>query len=262
MTPRLVLLLATASIVIVSAGTLARGGAAAAPAKLSFTVVHTYPHDPNAYTQGLIYRDGALYESTGLNNKSSLRKVALETGEVLQFKPVDAQYFAEGLTEWKGQLLQLTWQSQIGFVYDIKTFALDRTFSFTGEGWGLTHDATRLILSDGSDRLRFLDPVSMKEVGSIRVRDGSEPVASLNELEFVRGAVLANVWHTDRIARINPATGLVTAWIDLHGLLPQVYQLQGEAVLNGIAYDEAQDRLFVTGKLWPKLFEIRLVAAR
>ena len=255
-------LLATATIVAIAAGTLARVRAGAAPARFSFTVVHTYPHDPNAYTQGLIYRDGVLYESTGLNGKSSLRKVALETGEVLQFKPVDAQYFAEGLTDWKGQLLQLTWQSQIGFVYDLKTFALDRTFSFTGEGWGLTHDGTRLILSDGSDRLRFLDPATMKEVGAVRVRDGNEPVLALNELEFVRGAVLANVWHTDRIARIDPATGLVTAWIDLHGLLPQVYQLQGEAVLNGIAYDAAQDRLFVTGKLWAKLFEVRLKPAK
>lgn len=264
MSLRLAFLAAPLTIAMVTAGTYVRARAAApsAPSKLSYTVVHTYPHDPNAYTQGLIYRDGALYESTGLNGKSSLRKVALETGEVLQFKPVDAQYFAEGLTEWKGQLLQLTWQSQIGLVYDLKTFALTRTFSFTGEGWGLTHDATRLILSDGTDRLRFLDPASMKDIGAIRVHDGSGPVAELNELEFVRGAVLANVWHTDRIARIDPASGLVTAWIDLHGLLPQVYQLQGEAVLNGIAYDESQDRLFVTGKLWPKLFEVRLVAAR
>jgi glutamine cyclotransferase len=232
------------------------------PAKFSLKIEHTYPHDPEAYTQGLIYQDGALYESTGLNGRSSIRKIALETGEVMQQKPVDAQYFAEGLTDWNGQLLQLTWQSQIGFVYDMKTFALRRTFSFTGEGWGLTHDAARLILSDGTDRLRFLDPATLKETGAVRVRDGAQPVPSLNELEFVRGAVLANVWHTDRIARIDPATGLVTAWIDLSGLLPQVYQLQAEAVLNGIAYDATSDRLFVTGKLWPKLFEVRLVPVR
>ena len=259
----LALLLAAATIVAVTAGPRApaRVAAAAVPAKFSVTVVHTYPHDPNAYTQGLIYRDGVLYESTGIAGKSSLRKVALETGEVLQFKPVDSQYFAEGLTDWNGQLLQLTWQSHVGLVYDLKTFALQRTFSYTGEGWGLTHDGSRLILSDGTDRLRFLDPTTMKELGAVSVRDGNEPVLELNELEFVRGAVLANVWHTDRIARISPATGLVTAWIDLHGLLPH-YQLQGEAVLNGIAYDAAGDRLFVTGKLWPKLFEVRLVPAR
>jgi glutamine cyclotransferase len=257
-------LLATAAIVAITAGAPARArtGAPPAPAKLSFAVVHTYPHDPQAYTQGLIYQDGVLYESTGLIGHSSLRKVALETGEVLQQKPVDVQYFAEGLTDWNGQLLQLTWQSQLGFVYDMKTFALRRTFSFAGEGWGLTHDAARLILSDGTDRLRFLDAATFKETGAVRVRDGDEPVLSLNELEFVRGAVLANVWHTDRIARIDPATGMVTAWIDLHGLLPQVYQLQAEAVLNGIAYDAAKDRLFVTGKLWPKLFEVRLVPGR
>ena len=255
--------LASAAAVALTAAALPRerAGTPLAPAKFTFKVVHTYPHDPEAYTQGLIVRDGVFYESTGLTGHSSLRKVAIETGEVLQQKPVEAQYFAEGLTDWKGQLLQLTWQSQIGFVYDIRTFALDRTFSFAGEGWGLTHDATRLILSDGTDRLRFLDPTTMKEIGAVRVRDRDEPILALNELEFVRGAVLANVWHTDRIARIDPATGLVTAWIDLRGLLPQVYQLQAEAVLNGIAYDAAQDRLFVTGKLWPKLFEVRLVQA-
>ena len=223
-----------------------------------YRVVNEYPHDAAAYTQGLIYRDGFLFESTGLHGRSTLRKVKLETGEVVQRVPVDSTYFAEGLTEWNGQLLQLTWQSQLGFLYDLATFTLQRTFTYAGEGWGLTHDRTRLILSDGSARLRFLDPKTFQETGGVTVRDGTRNIRDLNELEYVRGEIFANVWHTDRIARIDPESGRVTGWIDLRGLLPRVYQLDPEAVLNGIAFDEAHDRLFVTGKLWPKLFEIRI----
>ena len=227
------------------------------PQLYGYRVANAYPHDPEAYTQGLIYRDGFLYESTGRNGQSTLRKVKLETGEVLQQTRVDSRYFAEGLTDWNGRLVQLTWQSNLAFVYNAANFRLETTFSYAGEGWGLTRDATRFIMSDGSDTLRFLD-ASFRQRRRVSVRDGSVAVRNLNELEYVRGEVYANVWHTDRIARIAPDSGRVVGWIDLTGLLPKVYQLEPEAVLNGIAYDAAGDRLFVTGKLWPKLFEIRL----
>ena len=226
------------------------------PTMVGYRIVNVYPHDTRAYTQGLIYRDGFLYESTGLRGQSTLRKVRLESGEVVQQARVDAQYFAEGLTDWGDSLIQLTWQSGIGFEYDFSTFAPRRRFRYTGEGWGLTHDNERLILSDGSSNLRFLDPATFKEIGSIPVTDGGKPVLDLNELEFVRNEIYANVWHSDRIARIDPRSGRVTGWIDLTGLLPAGERRDPEAVLNGIAYDAAGGRLFVTGKLWPKLFEI------
>lgn len=228
------------------------------PLLYGYRVVNTYPHDSQAYTQGLIFRDGFLFESTGLNGRSSLRKVKLETGEVLRQERIDPQYFAEGLADWGGRLVQLTWQSNVGFVYDLATFRLQRTFRFTGEGWGLTRDGSRLILSDGTDTLRFLDPATFQARGQVSVRDGGVPVKDLNELEYVRGEIYANVWHTDRIARISPESGRVVGWIDLAGILSSVYQLDSEAVLNGIAFDAVQDRLFVTGKLWPRLFEIKL----
>jgi glutamine cyclotransferase len=228
----------------------------------SFKVVNVFPHDPTAYTQGLIFRDGFLYESTGLNGRSTLRKVKLETGEVLQQHRLDSKHFGEGLAVWKGQLVQLTWQSNVAFVYDLLTFAPRRTFSYRGEGWGLTDDGRRLILSDGTDELRFLDPQTFREIRRVRVRDGGAPVRDLNELEFIRGEIYANVWHTDRIARISPQTGQVTGWIDLRGLMATGYRLDPEAVLNGIAYDAVKNRLFVTGKLWPRLFEIRAVPAK
>jgi glutamine cyclotransferase len=219
-----------------------------------YKIVRAYPHDSRAFTQGLIFRDGFLYESTGLNGRSSLRKVALETGDVVAQYAVGAKYFAEGLTEWDGKLLQLTWQTHVGFVYDMSPFKMVRTFEYTGEGWGLTHDRTRLILSDGTAVLRFLNPETFAEVGHITVTDAGKPVTQLNELEFVKGEILANVWYTDRIARISPVTGHVIGWIDLSGLKPG--GTSADAVLNGIAYDAAGDRLFVTGKLWPQLFEI------
>jgi glutamine cyclotransferase len=236
----------------------AQSPAQSRPPVYGYRVVNTYPHDSRAYTQGLIFRDGFLFESTGLNGRSSLRKIKLETGEVVQQERVDPQHFAEGLAEWGGRLIQLTWQSNVGFVYDLATFRLQRTFRFTGEGWGLTHDGRRLILSDGTDTLRFLDPATFQARGQVSVRDGSVPVKDLNELEYVRGEIYANVWHTDRIARISPESGRVVGWIDLTGILSSVYQLDSEAVLNGLAFDPGQDRLFVTGKLWPRLFEIRL----
>lgn len=223
-----------------------------------FRVVNSYPHDPDAFTQGLIYRDGYLYESTGLKGQSTLRKVNLETGEVVRQVRLDAKYFAEGLASWGGRLIQLTWRSNVAFVYDAATFSVENTVSYSGEGWGLTDDGSRLIMSDGSDTLRFLDPATLRERARLSVRDGSAAVHNLNELEFVKGEVFANIWHTDRIARISPDSGRVVGWIDLSGLLPRVYQLEAEAVLNGIAYDATGDRLFVTGKLWPKLFQIQL----
>ena len=227
-----------------------------------YSVVNVYPHDPGAYTQGLLYRDGFLFESTGLSGRSTLRKVRLESGEVIQRYAVDAKYFAEGLTDWGTQLIQLTWLSHTGFVYDLSTFNMRSMFTFSGEGWGLTHDRERLIMSDGSSSLRFLDPATFKEIGRLPVKDRGEPVSNLNELEFVRDEVFANVWHTDRIARIEPRSGRVIGWVNLSGLLSSSERPDPEAVLNGIAYDAAGDRLFVTGKLWPKLFEIRLERQR
>jgi glutaminyl-peptide cyclotransferase len=239
-----------------------RAAQVSAPALYGYRVINAYPHDPQAYTQGLIYRDGFLFESTGLNGRSTLRKVKLETGEVVRQLPIDSTYFAEGLTDWNEHLVQLTWQSHLGFLYDLATFKMQRTFRYSGEGWGLTHDRTSLIMSDGSENLRFLDPETMREIRHVSVRDGSLAVKDLNELEYVRQEIFANIWQTDRIARIAPASGRVIGWIDARGLLSQAQRGNPDAVLNGIAYDEVHDRLFVTGKLWPKLFEIRLERRR
>jgi len=228
----------------------------------SYRVVHTYPHDPNAYTQGLVFVDGHLYESTGLNGRSTLRMDDLETGRVLQSAPVPSEYFAEGLTAWGSTLVQLTWQSHLVFVYDRFSFRLLRTLRYDGEGWGLTADSKYLILSDGTATIRFFDPATFREIRHIDVKDRGRPVTQLNELEYIHGQIYSNVWHTDRIVRISPATGQVLGWIDLTGLLPDNQRSDPEAVLNGIAYDAAHDRLFVTGKLWPKLFEIEIVPAK
>jgi glutaminyl-peptide cyclotransferase len=222
-----------------------------------FEIVNVFPHDQDAFTQGLVYHDGFLFESTGQNGRSSLRKVRIETGEVLQRHDVDRRYFAEGLAKWGDRLVQLTYQTNVAFVYDRASFRLLKTFNYTGEGWGLADDGRRLIMSDGTPRLRFLDPETFKETGRVLVSDPSGPVEDLNELEVVKGDVYANVWLTDRIAIIAPATGRVTGWIDLSGLL-RGRAINPDAVLNGIAYDAQRDRLFVTGKLWPRLFEIRL----
>jgi glutamine cyclotransferase len=221
-----------------------------------YRVVASYPHDARAFTQGLIYRDGFLYESTGQYGQSTLRKVRVETGEVVQQHRLAPELFAEGLTEWQGRLIQLTWQSGLGFVYERESFKTLSTFRYGGEGWGLAHDGKRLILSDGSDVLRFLNPTTFAEIGRVRVRDGGRPIVNLNELEFVRSEIWANVWHDNRVARIDPASGLVTGWIDFAGLLPRTLKLDPEAVLNGIAFDVARNRLFVTGKLWPRVFEV------
>jgi glutaminyl-peptide cyclotransferase len=243
-------------------------GAAALPASQGpggmapvdgYQVVRSYPHDPRAFTQGLVYLDGFLYESTGLEGESSLRKVRLENGEVVQLHRLDKRYFAEGIAIWKDRVVQLTWQTEVGFVYDRETFKPLRTFTYKGEGWGLTHDGTRLIMSDGSSFLRFLDPETLAETGRLQVRDGGKPVEGLNELEYIKGEVFANVFQTDRVVRIDPKTGRVTRWIDLRGLLTPA-EARKVDVLNGIAYDAAKDRIFVTGKWWPRLFEIRIVS--
>lgn len=226
-----------------------------------YQVVHAYPHDRRAFTQGLIYLDGVLYEGTGMKGQSSIRKVELETGRVLQEKPISEQYFGEGLTDWGKQLIEITWQSKTGFVWDRETFQLQKSFGYSGEGWGITHDSRRLIMSDGTAFLRYLDPVTLKETGRLQVREGTRPIENLNELEFYKGDVLANIWQEDRIARISLVTGQVVAWIDLSGILPLPERI-GIDVLNGIAYDAKSDRLFVTGKWWPKLFEIKLVPKR
>lgn len=241
-------------------GAWQQSGAAQAPRVpvAGYEVVRTYPHDRMAFTQGLQYRDGALYEGTGLNGRSSIRRVRLETGEVLQRRAVPAQYFGEGITLLGQELFQLTWQSGVVFVYDATSFSLKRSHTYRGEGWGLTNDGTSLLMSDGTDQLRFLDPATFAERRRVRVTAGGMPVSELNELEIVKGEVWANVWQTERIARIDPATGRLTGWIDLSGLLSPA-ERAGTDVLNGIAYDAAGDRLFVTGKLWPKVFEIRLV---
>jgi glutamine cyclotransferase len=223
-----------------------------------YEVVNTYPHDPDAFTQGLIFQDGALVESTGLEKHSTLRRVELQTGKVLQKVDVPPLYFAEGMTLFGGKIYQLTWKAEKGFVYDPQTFQKTGEFTYTGEGWGLTHDADSLILSDGTDQIRFIDPNTNAVRRTISVRDGDRRVSQLNELEYVRGEIYANLWHYNRVARIDPKDGRVTGWIDLSGLLKPGDTSEEEAVLNGIAYDEAGDRLFVTGKLWPKLFEIKL----
>ncbi|MFL5386533.1 MAG: glutaminyl-peptide cyclotransferase [Longimicrobiaceae bacterium] len=220
-------------------------------------VIRSFPHDTSAYTQGLVWHGGFLYESTGRVGQSSLRKVQLDSGKVLRKLDVAAPAFAEGLALFGGRLHQLTWQDQVGYVYELDTFRQVGTFQYEGEGWGLTTDGRALILSDGSSQLRFLDPqAGYRELRSLSVKDGTEFVNDLNELEWVKGEVWANVWHTNRIARIDPRSGAVKGWVDLTGVMAP--QPDPEAVLNGIAYDAEHDRLFVTGKLWPALFEIRV----
>jgi len=225
-----------------------------------YRIVNVYPHDRLAFTQGLVWEDGVFYEGTGLVGQSSLRKVALETGAALQIPLINPNYFGEGIALYDGQIFQLTWQDHIAFLYDKETFDELDTFSYpTTEGWGLTFDGTHLIMSDGTATLYFRDPITFAVVDQVQVHDENGPVVRLNELEYINGQVYANVWQTNRVAIIDPATGQVAAWIDLAGLLKPEDMTQPVDVLNGIAYDAANDRLFVTGKWWPKLFEIELV---
>jgi len=228
------------------------------PQEYTFAIVAVYPHDTSAFTQGLAYRDGFLYEGTGREGQSSLRKVRLETGEIVQQVNLEPDLFGEGITLLNDKVIQLTWKSGIGFVYDLNSFRLLRRFSYSGEGWGLATNGRELFLSDGTPEIRVLDGETFQEKRRIKVHEGSTAVDQLNELEFVEGQVFANLWHSNRVARISPQTGDVVGWIDLTGLLSPMYRLEPEAVLNGIAYDPIRKRLFVTGKLWPRIFEIKL----
>ncbi len=230
------------------------------PSHYTYRVINSFPHDAEALTQGLVFDNGTLFEGTGLHGKSTLRQVQLETGVVSRSLSLASQYFGEGITIYKDQVIQLTWRSNTGFLYDKDSFELLQTFSYPTEGWGITHDGVRLIVSDGTSTLHFWDPVTFEEIGRIEVHDQDGRVTHLNELEYVRGEVFANIYYTDRIARINPHTGRVTGWINLKGLLDSEEGEGSGGVLNGIAYDAENDRLFVTGKRWPKLFEIRLIA--
>jgi glutamine cyclotransferase len=232
------------------------------PTQYGYRVLKTYPHDRTAFTQGLEYRDGFLYEGTGMIGRSSVRKVDLGSGSVIQKYDLPQPFFGEGITVLNQQILELTWQTQTGFVYDKSSFRVLRSFNYPGEGWGLTNDGKQIYMSDGSADIRVWDAATLKEIRRITVKDGVSPVTQLNELEWVRGEIYANVWQTDRIARISPVDGRVLGWIDLSGILPKSERPETDAVLNGIAYDAASDRLFVTGKLWPKIFEIKLVPKR
>jgi glutaminyl-peptide cyclotransferase len=228
----------------------------------TYEVVHSYPHDRTAFTEGLFYLDGFLYESTGIEGASSVRKVRLETGEVVQRHDLPSAYFGEGIIHWKDRLIQLTYKTEVGFVYNLSTFDTERRFEYPGEGWAMTQDGKNIFMSDGTAQIRIWDPETLQELRRITVTDQGQPVPNVNELEWVKGEIYANIWETDRIARIDPATGRVVGWIDLAGLLnpnERIAGPEGTDVLNGIAYDAKGNRLFVTGKRWPKLFEIRLV---
>lgn len=224
-----------------------------------YRVVNRYPHDPNGFTQGLVFVDGFLFEGTGLRGRSSLRKVDVITGKILQYRNLPAHFFGEGVTVYHNKVIQLTWRAHQGFVYDKDTFQLLGTFHYPTEGWGITHDGEHLIMSDGTSILYFLDPDTYKVKRRIKVRGPGGPVSNLNELEYVQGLILANIWKTDMIVQISPDTGDIVGWIDLRGLLGPEDRVQRVDVLNGIAYDQRNDRLFVTGKLWPRLFEIKLI---
>lgn len=227
----------------------------------SYEIKRSYPHDPDAFTQGLFFRDGLLYESTGLEGRSTIRKVRYQDGKVLQSALLPSSQFGEGSTDWGKEIISITWRNQTGYRWDLATLKPKSTFRYSGEGWGLTNDGRSLILSDGSAWLRFLDPVTFKERRRIRVTAAGRPIDQLNELEWVKGEILANIWQTDLIARIDPTTGAIKGWINLAGLERAADGSRPDNVLNGIAYDRAGDRLFVTGKRWSKLFEIKLKPA-
>ena len=250
-------LIAVASLSLSGQGSIPP--AASRASKYGYTVVKSYPHDPKAYTQGLEYSGGVLYEGTGLKGQSGDRRVDLETGKVLQEVKIHPHNFGEGITVAAGKVFELTWKDRTGFVYDAKTLKLIRNFSYFGEGWGLTHDTAGVIMSDGTSTLRFLELTRFQERRKLKVMDAGAAIANLNELEWIKGEIWANVWQTDFIVRISPRDGRVLGWINLSGLLGAPYKAVGnDAVLNGIAYDSATDRVFVTGKLWPRLYEIKI----
>jgi len=224
----------------------------------TYRVVNTYPHDTNAFTEGLVYSDGYLYESTGLNGASTLRLVNLTTGIVLKQIQLPSQYFGEGITIVNNSIIQLTWQSHIGFVYDKNSFDQLSNFTYSTEGWSLTYNGKQLIMDDGTDNLYFLNPTTFQRIGQVQVHDGNKLIVNINELEYINGDVYANIWMTNTIAIINPQTGQVKGWIDLTGL-PGAPISNGDNVLNGIAYDQSSDKLFVTGKDWPNLYQIDLI---
>lgn len=228
-----------------------------APQQYTYTIIHTYPHDPHAFTQGLTYADNTLYEGTGVYGSSTLRKIDLETGNILEAITLDSNFFGEGITIINDKIVQLTWLSQIGFVYDKNTLRLLQNFTYTTQGWGITFNGTCLIMSDGTEKLYFIDPTTYQNIGSITIHEGNTSVTDLNELEYINGDIYANIWKQQKIAIINPQTGQIKAWIDLTGI--ETTPLKEEEVLNGIAYDAERDRLFVTGKNWPHLYEIKIV---
>jgi glutamine cyclotransferase len=227
---------------------------------LTVKLVRTYPHDPHAFTQGLEYYGGYLYESTGIAGQSTLRKVALDTGQVIQKVSLPSEYFGEGLTIFRGKIYQLTWLSKKGFVYNLRTFRQVGEFPYETEGWGLTHDDKSLIMTDGTNKIRYIDPVSFAVTRTIELYAEGQGAANLNELEYVKSEVLANIWHSTRIARVDPRSGQIVAWIDLSSIAAKEPHRE-EEVLNGIAYDKAGDRLFVTGKNWSNVFEIKVETA-
>jgi glutamine cyclotransferase len=226
---------------------------------LGYKIVAKLPHSTDSYTEGFFYLNGLFYEGTGLEGHSAVLVTQPETGKVMQRLEIPAQYFGEGIIDWGPNLLEWTWQSHIGFVYDRFSLRKLREFTYTGEGWGMTRTATQLITSDGTATLRFRDPETFREVRHIAVHDGAQAIGQLNELEYIKGEIYANVWHSDRIARISPKDGHVIAWIDLTGILPDNQKVNAESVLNGIAYDPQHDRIFITGKQWPTIFEIKAV---
>ena len=229
------------------------------PTFYDYRIVNEFPHDTTAFTQGLFIDDGVLYETTGQYGASGLRKARLETGEILKSISLPDRLFGEGAVVWGGDVIMLTWRSGTRFIFDQRTFQEERSFTYEGEGWGLTHDGAHLIMSDGTDALRFLNPETLEETRRLPVTFRGKPLPNLNELEWINGEIFANVWQSDAIVRINPDTGAVVGVVDLRGLLSEDERKAGADVLNGVAYDAETDRLFVTGKYWPTLFEIELI---
>ena len=253
---------AAAAYILVLALAFAGIPAAVCAAPVSgYKVIAQFPHSTGSYIEGFFYRDGLFYEGTGLKGSSAILVVEPETGRVLQRRDLPPQFFGEGIVDWGHEIYQWTWQSHTCFVYDLFSLRPTGQFTYSGEGWGMTRTATAIITSDGTATLRFRDPKTFKEIRHIVVKDGRDFVQQLNELEYIKGEIYANIWHSDRIARISPRNGRVLGWIDLTGLLPANQKVNDESVLNGIAYDAQHDRLFVTGKQWPKVFEIRVVPA-
>lgn len=238
---------------------LSATGGPAVPVDFGHRVVQSYPHDPDAVTQGLVVHRGQLFESTGGYGTSSVRHVDLRSGRLLEETRLAEELFGEGLAAVGDELFQLTWRAGLGLIYDSGTLARSRQFAYVGEGWGLTWDGTQFIMSDGSASLRFLDRETLQEAHRVEVREGDQPITALNELEFIEGHVFANVWNTTRVAVIDPKSGLVRGWLDLEGILPAPFRTESVGVLNGIAFDADRGRLFVTGKRWPRLFEIELI---